>query len=100
LKNVYRELCEIEPSIPLFSQAWWLDAVAGDSWDVVLVTKGQQVIGSLPYITKRRWSFTLLTQPKLTQTLGPWVRPTQKSYPKKLAYENEVRGEPRGQAFG
>ena len=92
MKDVYRELCETEPTIPLFSQAWWLDAVAGDGWDVVLAMKGTQVIGSLPYVTKRRWGFTLLTQPKLTQTLGPWVRPTQKSYPKKLSYQKDVLG--------
>lgn len=92
MKDLYRELCEVEPSIPLFSQAWWLDAAAGDAWDVVLVTKGRQVIGALPYVTQKRWSFTLLSQPKLTQTLGPWVRPTQKSYPKQLAYEKDVLG--------
>ncbi len=93
MKEVYRELCENEPTIPLFSQAWWLDAVAGDAWDVVLATKKDQVIGALPYIARKKWGFRLLTQPKLTQTLGPWVRPTQKSYPKRLAYEKDVLGE-------
>ncbi|WP_220084852.1 GNAT family N-acetyltransferase [Halomonas sp. SL1] len=92
MKAVYRELCEAEPTIPLFSQAWWLDAVAGDDWDVVLATKGQQVIGALPFTIRKKWGFRLLTQPKLTQTLGPWVRPTQKSYPKQLAYEKDVLG--------
>lgn len=93
MKDVYRALCETEPTIPLFSQAWWLDAVAGNDWNVVLATKGQQVIGSLPYVSYKKWGFQLLTQPKLTQTLGPWVRPTQKSYPKQLAYEKDVLGE-------
>ncbi|MCW4152617.1 GNAT family N-acetyltransferase [Halomonas sp. 18H] len=92
MKDLYRELCESEPSIPLFSQAWWLDAVAGDAWDVVLATKGKDINGSLPYLTRRRWGFTFLTQPKLTQTLGPWVRPAKKSYPKQMAYEKDVLG--------
>ena len=74
----YRSLCEREPSIPLFSQAWWLDAVAGPAfWDAVLALRGKEVVGALPYVRKRRWGMTLLTQPKLTQTLGPWVRLTQ-----------------------
>lgn len=90
MKSIYRKLCETEPTIPLFCQAWWLDAVAGESWDVVLVTKGEQVIGALPFVKRKRWFFTLLTQPKLTQALGPWVRPSQKAYPKKLAFEKEV----------
>jgi len=93
LKEVYRELCENEPTIPLFSQAWWLDAVAGDTWNVVLAKKKDHVIGALPYIERNRWGFRVVTQPKLTQTLGPWVRPTQKSYPKWLAYEKDVLSE-------
>ncbi|GAA3904762.1 GNAT family N-acetyltransferase [Halomonas cibimaris] len=92
MKDIYRALCQTEPTIPLFSQAWWLDAVAGDSWDVVLATKGEQVIGALPYVTRQKGRLTLLTQPPLTQTLGPWVRPSQKSYPKRLAYEKDVLG--------
>jgi len=93
LKDVYRELCEVEPGIPLFSQAWWLDAVAGDSWDVVLAKRGDQIVGALPYVTKKKFGFTLLTQPLLTQTLGPWIKPEEKSYTKKLAYEKDVLGE-------
>jgi len=93
LKDVYRELCKAEPTIPIFSQAWWLDAVAGSNWDVVLAKKGDQVIGALPYVIQKKYGFTLLTQPSLTQTLGPWIKPTRKSYPKKLAYEKDVLGE-------
>lgn len=92
-KEEYRQVCSKEPSIPIFSQDWWLDAVTGDNWNVVLVKKGEQVIGSLPYVVKKKYGFTLLTQPSLTQTLGPWIKPTQKSYPKRLAYEKDVLGE-------
>lgn len=91
-KDVYRNLCKSEQSIPLFLQSWWLDAVAGDTWDVILVKKGKETVGALPYVTRKRWGFTTLTQPKLTQALGPWLRPTQKSYPKRLAHEKEVLG--------
>lgn len=92
-KEEYKAICAREPTIPIFSQAWWLDAVAGDNWDVVLAKKGDQVIGALPYVIQKKYGFTLLTQPSLTQTLGPWIKPTQKSYPKKLAYEKDVLGE-------
>lgn len=91
-RNAYRELCDTESSIPLFSQAWWLDAVAEDAWDAVLAYQGDQVVGTLPFAVRRRLGLTLLTQPKLTQTLGPWVRPSTKSYPKALAYEKDVLG--------
>ncbi len=92
-KDEYRALCAQEPTILIFSQDWWLDAVAGDNWDVALVKKRGQVIGALPYVVKKKYGFTLLTQPSLTQTLGPWIKPTQKPYPKRLAYEKDVLGE-------
>lgn len=74
-KDRYRALCESEPSIPLFSQAWWLDAVAEqDHWDVALVESGGQIVASMPYVMRRRMGRIFLGHPPLTQTLGPWIR--------------------------
>ena len=74
----YRTLCIQEPSIPLFSQAWWLDATAGEGvWDVALVEKGGTIVAAMPYVPRQRYGFTLLGQPALTQTLGPWLRETE-----------------------
>ncbi|MDA6067157.1 GNAT family N-acetyltransferase [Idiomarina abyssalis] len=92
MKDLYRELCEKEPSIPLFSQAWWLDAVEGNGWDVAIAKKGKQIVGALPYVVRKKLGLRLITQPKLTQSLGPWIRPTEKSYPKRLSYEKEILG--------
>lgn len=73
-KDAYACLCRTESSIPIFSQPWWLDATAGaDRWEVVLVEKGGRLLASLPYCRERRLGLTLLTQPPLTQTLGPWL---------------------------
>lgn len=91
-RETYREICDAEGSIPLFSQAWWLDVVAGEAWDAVLAYQRGKVVGALPFVVRRRWGLTLLMQPKLTQTLGPWVRPSNKSYPKALAQEKDVLG--------
>ncbi|MBK1726378.1 methicillin resistance protein [Halorhodospira neutriphila] len=91
-RETYREICDAEGSIPLFSQAWWLDAVAGPAWDAVIAYEKGKIVGTLPFIARRRWGFTILTQPKLTQSLGPWVKPTNKSYPKALAHEKDVLG--------
>jgi len=90
LKAQYRILCETEPSIPLFSQAWWLDAVAGDSWNVVVVEKGGEIQAAMPYVMKQKFGLTLLTQPALTQNLGPWIRPTHAKYAKRLSREKDL----------
>lgn len=92
-KEKYRQFCREEPSIPIFSRDWWLDATAGkDYWDVVLVEKGGQVAASLPFTLQRQLGFLYLTQPPLTQTLGPWLRATSAKYTNRLAQEKELMG--------
>lgn len=92
-QEVYRGLCDVEASIPLFSQAWWLDAAVGPKcWGVILASRGGEVVGALPYTRKRRWGMTLVTQPPLSQFLGPWVRPSRAKYVKALTREKEIVG--------
>lgn len=86
----YRTLCSQEPSIPLFSQAWWLDATAGEgAWDVALVEKGGAIVAAMPYVPRKRYGFTLLGQPALTQNLGPWLRETDGKSSTKLAQHKD-----------
>ncbi|MBF4337854.1 methicillin resistance protein, partial [Vibrio anguillarum] len=88
-KEKYRQLCEQELTIPIFSQAWWLDAVAGDNWDVCIVEKGEKIQATMPYIIQKKFGLTLLTQPKLTQTLGPWLRSSTAKYSKQLSQQKD-----------
>jgi hypothetical protein len=92
LKEIYRKLCNEEPSIPLFSQAWWLDAVAGENWNVCLVEKGGQVLASMPYVLSTRFGMKKLSKPALTQTLGPWIRHSSAKYAKQLSRDKELMG--------
>lgn len=86
----YRNLCEQEHSIPLFSQAWWLDATAVEGeWDVVLVEKGDVILAAMPYVARKRYGLTLLGQPALTQNLGPWLRETTGKPATKLAHHKD-----------
>jgi len=87
LKDEYRSLCDAESSIPLFSQAWWLDVVAGEAWDVALVTKGEEIVASMPYVVKQQYGMKFISQPSLTQTQGPWLRQTNAKYAKRLSRE-------------
>jgi hypothetical protein len=70
----YRALCESERSIPLSSQAWWLDATVGaDRWSVALVERGGKVIAAMPYVKRTKYGFVILTQPRSGHGLGPWL---------------------------
>lgn len=90
-RDKYRQLCRREDSIPLFSQAWWLDTVCGrDEWDVVLVEKDNQIVGSMPIYQTTKFGLKVIAHPPLTQTLGPWMRPSIAKYAKALGYQKHV----------
>jgi hypothetical protein len=91
-KNKYRELCKTERTIPVFSRDWWLDAVCGaEGWDVVIVEKGAQVVASLPYYLSGDILGQRIVMPKLTQTMGPWIKyPEGQKHDKRLSYEKEL----------
>lgn len=72
----YRALCEEEPSIPLFSQAWWLDAVAGpEGWNALFSGPPDRPTAWMPYAFDRRFGFRRILMPPLTQQLYVGLRP-------------------------
>jgi len=90
-KERYKELCENQPSIPIFSQPWWLDTVAGaDNWDVVLVIEKDKIQASMPFVKTTKFGLMMLNMPKLTQTLGPWVTPNTLNEYKRLSLEKKL----------
>ena len=85
VKEEYRRFSETEPSLPIFSRGWWLDATCGaGNWDVAVVKRGGKIVASMPFFEKKRLWFSVLTQPKLTQKLGPWTQETGAKYVKSL----------------
>lgn len=89
-KDCYRELCAVEPSIPIFSRDWWLDAVCGDAWNVCLIRRGGQIVATMPYYIRKKYGLTYLGQPALTQTMGPWIRASNAKYAKRLGQEKDL----------
>jgi hypothetical protein len=74
----------------LFHEPWWLDAVAPGAWDAVVVVKDGETVGRLPFVRKRRYGLTILSQPPLTQFLGPWIRAEPGKYHTRLEREHEI----------
>ena len=62
---------EPPPAHDLFVQDWWLDAVTDGSWDEVSVSGRAGSAARLPFVRRRRFGLTVLSQPPLTPTLGP-----------------------------
>lgn len=47
----------------------------------------------MPYLTKKKYGFTVITQPPLTQNLGPWIKQSKAKYSKQLAREKDLMEE-------
>lgn len=72
-KEAYSIFCKKEKEIPLFSQSWYLDAVCGkDGWDILMITKGNEIAATMPILKKKQWGFSLSRMPLITPYLGPY----------------------------
>lgn len=84
-KEIYRELCG-NVDIPLFAQAWWLDAVAtqggGKDWDAVIIRNSDnEVVAALPYHYMHKMGFRFILMPQQTQLTYCWCK-TPDQFPK------------------
>ncbi len=86
-KEKYIQLCE-EKEIPLFMQAWWMDAVCQDvdSWDVLLFEKESQIQGVLVYHWVKKFGAQLILQPVYAQFNGVWI-----DYPKRISLAKKCK---------
>ena len=72
----YRDFCRTAPDVPVFAQAWYLDAcAAGGAWDVALAYEADRVVAALPYFYKQKGPFRYVTMPPFVKWLGPYVLP-------------------------
>ena len=91
-KERYALLCEQEPSICVYDQPWWMDAVCGEeNWDVLLCDRKDRIVGALPYYVKKRAGLRYITQPLFTQHNGAWIRyPDNLSPMKRISLEKDI----------
>lgn len=84
--------CKLSRRLPtnsIFDEPWWLDALAPSAWDAVEVEHAGRVVARLPYVKRTRRGLTVLTQPGLTQSLGPAIEETDGKYARRLELEKE-----------
>ena len=75
----------------IFCKSWWLEAVAPDAWQVVVVRGSQGILAGMPFATARVHGGLEIRMPQLTQTLGPlFAQPTGDKYTVNLSTEMEL----------
>jgi hypothetical protein len=89
-KEKYKMLCASESSIPIFNTFEWLESVAPDKWDVCLVEKNNQIVAAMPYVLNKIGFFKYITNPTLTQHLGPWIKPFPRNYNSEVSHQKKM----------
>lgn len=64
----------------VFEQPWWLETVAPGRWHEAIVEEKGEIVARLPYVLQNKWFGNCISMPKLTQTLGPWIKPEYRSF--------------------
>ena len=77
----------------IFQQPWWLNAVALGRWGEAVIKRGDDIAARMPYVIKKKYGLTAMTMPPLTQTLGPWLRPSKAKYAKQISEQKELINE-------
>ncbi len=92
-KEKYRRLC-VEKELPLFMQAWWLDAVClpdAKQWEVLLYEENGKILAAMPYHLLKKWGFKIILQPQETQYTGIWIDyPNDIKLNKRYSLEKQV----------
>ena len=87
-KEIYQKFCEKHSDIPIFSQPWYLDAVAGeDGWDILISMRGQEIAATMPIEIRKKYTFKISGLPHMTKYLGPYISPI---FRKKLSHQHKV----------
>ena len=90
-KQKFREFSNLEKTIPIFSKGWWMDAICGGNWDVILIEKNKEIIAALPYYFEEHDGTKEIKKAILTQNNGIWISYSQDlKYEKKLSYEKRI----------
>ena len=79
-----------EESYSIFQQPWWLEAVAPNMWEEISIKDQTGTIARWPYIKKKKYFFDVISQPQLTQHLGPWIKPIKAKYCNVLSNQHDV----------
>lgn len=92
-KKIYHDLCQEEPTINIYSQDWYLDAVVKkkSDWKVILVEEKGKIQAAFPFQYTKQHGLYYIENPWQCSRGGIWVR--KKAYKSKrdeLTFQREI----------
>ena len=74
----------------MYCQRWWLDAVAPNRYDILLVKKGDAIKAAWPLVYRAPGDRSRIVMPLLTQKLGILQSPSTAKYAERLSHEQRM----------
>ena len=72
----------------LFTEVFWMDAVAPGAWDVTVDRRGGEIWGALPFVWRRKvGGFVVIEMPPMTPFMGPVLRRGDGNRSRRMALE-------------
>ena len=93
-KDIFRDFCSQETTVPVFQMPWWLDATVGyENWDVVLTFHEEEIIGAMPYFINSKLGLKVITMPRFISMMGIWIKSGNKKEIDRLHFEQKISTE-------
>jgi hypothetical protein len=73
-QTIYRNWANDETTLPVWHQPWWLDLTSRGDWSAVFLENSSGIVASIPFAHRSKFGLKILTQPSLSQCLGPWLK--------------------------
>ena len=80
-----RDFISRSPQGTIFSCPEWLEAVAPGNWDYIIVEEKKEIRICMPIIMTKKYGFSILGMPPLTQSLGILLPPEEGKYAEELS---------------
>lgn len=81
-KIEWRQFCETEPSVTIYQQPWYWDAVCDhpDDWRVILIKRDGEIEAAFPFVYRRYHFIWYIETPWQVPASGIWMRKRREDF--------------------
>lgn len=90
MDKILKNSIDIDQTNSIFQQPWWIESLVPGQYREVCINQGGEIIARMPYVIGKKYGFSCISMPPLTQTLGPWIRPSKAKYANQLAEQKDL----------
>lgn len=91
--ELYDEFVRSSPQGSIFSNSWWLDAVAPGRYEILTVKRGDNIAAAMPIVKNKVLGHTVIARAPLTKFLGILYRTPSAKQCKRLSEEKRIAEE-------